>query len=972
MADKDTKWNAMLENKGLLQAKDVLEKYGIGSETEVSVLEQDDFRALEARGVKPLQLKQLKRWCEAGGSACAAEMLPSSSTVPPPALTSEEGVTESALTNEEGETESESARGSDDSEAEKSGEDESANDCEVIGEQETAIAHEEAGNTNGKRAATEGTESEAPTKKPKSILTAAQHTFTQKFKPPPSKVDKPRKLQVRNVTGRGASMKKNGARKGDVKPDTLKKRLEEFPTHFLKIMGGQLFCEACSRNVGSSMSAVQCHIATQVHTTKMRERQAGSLTGVKLLKCITEYKGIVSAESGGKEPAGFAVVPEKVQVVRGEFLQQMLRAGIEIKKANKIRGWLERHMAVPLLDDVKLVQQYMGPLALLEHNTLLEELKDQFIGVYHDGTTYRGEAFCIILRYVQADLTIVLRLVKLAFLAGSMNNTQISALLMHTIAHDMRITNCSVLSWMHDSASANLSSFNDTLALVYPYSDDNTCMPHTDNHVGEAFCTPVLDKFMGLYNTMICKTASASLRLFAEITGKMPRHAGKTRWWSTNDVQELSLLPNLSNGNLLRWADKMVEEEICPVIAPKMQAFLKNKEKMNKFQIEIITVVCLGKHLKAGGTALEGQAYEFMTGYDTLVSMGEELKACMSSHDLGMELAVVVEANGGTNDMSIWGGLIRGRVADVAEILLSLTTVKEVMVSINAEWWDWPGGVPAGRVKGRINRWTSKNKGREQLSIEWELGIGDDGYIPGEVKYTAPEISDLSKASTSKGKFLSDPKYAFLLEAYANGTPAPNILPKEVDMAQAAPFLLTNPDFSKTEVVKAYAHTIVAPAIDYWTRTIEVKKGAQVERMKRVRIFNPLHVLGNKISVSDIEGLKIFKLSQHPQIIPQIEVMKTEVITYQALADSIKPFVERKDDKGQDTFDMSDWWKANCAKLPAFTYVLRAVLTNSPNSCPPERLFSMFNSTFNDDQKSSYADYMQLSMQSQFNKRPLQ
>jgi hypothetical protein len=33
-------------------------------------------------------------------------------------------------------------------------------------------------------------------------------------------------------------------------------------------------------------------------------------------------------------------------------------------------------------------------------------------------------------------------------------------------------------------------------------------------------------------------------------------------------------------------------------------------------------------------------------------------------------------------------------------------------------------------------------------------------------------------------------------------------------MGRSAPFLLTNPDFSRTEVVKAYAHTVVAPAID--------------------------------------------------------------------------------------------------------------------------------------------------------------
>ena len=30
--------------------------------------------------------------------------------------------------------------------------------------------------------------------------------------------------------------------------------------------------------------------------------------------------------------------------------------------------------------------------------------------------------------------------------------------------------------------------------------------------------------------------------------------------------------------------------------------------------------------------------------------------------------------------------------------------------------------------------------------------------------------------------------------------------------------------------------------------------------MMAVRIFNPIHVLDNKISVSDIDGLKIFKL----------------------------------------------------------------------------------------------------------------
>jgi hypothetical protein len=72
-------------------------------------------------------------------------------------------------------------------------------------------------------------------------------------------------LKAQNTSSdvrRGASIKKNGGRRGDVKPDTLKKCLDEFPTHFLKIIGGHLLCESCSRNVGSSSSAVKCHIVT--------------------------------------------------------------------------------------------------------------------------------------------------------------------------------------------------------------------------------------------------------------------------------------------------------------------------------------------------------------------------------------------------------------------------------------------------------------------------------------------------------------------------------------------------------------------------------------------------------------------------------------------------------------------------------------------------------------------------------------
>ena len=139
-----------------------------------------------------------------------------------------------------------------------------------------------------------------------------------------------------------------------------------------------------------------------------------------------------------------------------------------------------------------------------------------------------------------------------------------------------------------------------------------------------------------------------------------------------------------------------------------------------------------------------------------------------------------------------------------------------------------------------------------------------------------PEVSDLSKPSTDMGKFLSDVQYVFTLEPCPNGSPGPTVVTKEVDMTVAAPFLSDKADFSKSEVVKTYVHTIVSPAMDYWKHTIEGKKGDQLEWMKTMRILNPMHVLGNKISESDIDGLKIFKFYEHSDIRAQIEVMRTE------------------------------------------------------------------------------------------------
>ena len=126
------------------------------------------------------------------------------------------------------------------------------------------------------------------------------------------------------------------------------------------------------------------------------------------------------------------------------------------------------------------------------------------------------------------------------------------------------------------------------------------------------------------------------------------------------------------------------------------------------------------------------------------------------------------------------------------------------------------------------------------------------------------------------------------------------------------------------------------------------------------------------MSEEDIDGLALFRFAKHPKIGAKIKEMKSEISQYNALIKAIKPAAQRLDAKGKDTFDLGSFWRENevgKGDRRLCLHVLRAVLANSPNSVPPERVFSVLNDTFEDDMDSSHADYIELSLQLQYNGR---
>ena len=118
------------------------------------------------------------------------------------------------------------------------------------------------------------------------------------------------------------------------------------------------------------------------------------------------------------------------------------------------------------------------------------------------------------------------------------------------------------------------------------------------------------------------------------------------------------------------------------------------------------------------------------------------------------------------------------------------------------------------------------------------------------------------------------------------------------------------------------------------------------------------------------DALAAFRLTKKLELAALLPKIKGEMAKYNKLASTIKPRSERLDkETGKGTFNLLAWWRANMAELASWVPVLRGILAHSPNSCPPERVFSILNDSFDDDQKNALADYMEFSLMVHYNER---
>lgn len=175
-----------------------------------------------------------------------------------------------------------------------------------------------------------------------------------------------------------------------------------------------------------------------------------------------------------------------------------------------------------------------------EENRIRQEIDGKQLSIIFDGTSRLGEALAIVVRFVNDDLSIHQRLVRLQMLIKSLTGEEIARELITALSVSYSIHPSNLLGAMRDRASTNNVAMR-SLMIVYPKVVDIGCFSHTIDHVGGYFKTPVLTDFTSLWISLFSHSPKTRL-LWNTRTNRSMKSYSSTRWWSEWEVMKQMFL----------------------------------------------------------------------------------------------------------------------------------------------------------------------------------------------------------------------------------------------------------------------------------------------------------------------------------------------------------------------------------------------------------------------------------------------
>lgn len=481
-----------------------------------------------------------------------------------------------------------------------------------------------------------------PEKKPKVVpaMFTPRRSLTGNPLPEPADLARQRRdsVEIRkripnpNKAGRGPSQHINGGRKTDVSRPTVLKRVEQYTDQGIcEKPKGSLWCNPCKCPVGSGAIQTKAHVDTMKHRNNKIAFHASGDDQSRLRAGIVQFIAKNSTEE--MRVVGMERVSVSLATFRARTLEAFIACGTPVAKIDRLRPFLEDISDQSLAHSNHLMISYMPILVEKEKETLLVEFGDvesTLFGVYHDGTTYGGEAFCVVVRWVDKHMSIHLRCVAVDILKKTLTGEQICSQLCDVLARKLGIPLSNVLAWMNDAASANSCAFSKGLKTFAAHSDQLFCLGHTLNNAAEKAAQPVLDEFLLSYNAAVSKSATARTS-FKEVNLLPCLQLCNTRWTGEMETCARSLLPAHSAGTLKLWPGDLRKRNCCEKTTPKLEAFFADERKNVLLGVELAVIVTHGGCIAELLTKVQGDGWEIATMYEDVVALVPQLNAPFSA-----------------------------------------------------------------------------------------------------------------------------------------------------------------------------------------------------------------------------------------------------------------------------------------------------------------------------------------------------
>ena len=116
---------------------------------------------------------------------------------------------------------------------------------------------------------------------------------------------------------------------------------------------------------------------------------------------------------------------------------------------------------------------------------------------------------------------------------------------------------------------------------------------------------------------------------------------------------------------------------------------------------------------------------------------------------------------------------------------------------------------------------------------------------------------------------------------------------------------------------------------------------------KVARVFNPKKAVEMQPDAAVLDCLAVMPF--------------LDTVTLQNLKTELPLYLAKAADISLD-YDPIQWWRMNSTALPFWSAALRKVLLIQPSSAAAERVFSLLNASFIDQQDNCVQDYVELSL----------